>query len=62
MISFANENAIRYGASVKRSPDKTKRPARKRDESAAQQGVASAQKVLAALLEKHDPPAFKKKR
>jgi hypothetical protein len=44
-----------------RTPDKTKtaRALRKRNESPAQQGVASAQKVLAALLERHDPPRKK---
>jgi hypothetical protein len=39
---------------------KTKRPSRKREESPAVQGVTSAQKVLAALLDRHDPKPVKK--
>ena len=43
-----------------RPKQREERPARKRKESPAVAGVTSAQKVLAALAEKHDPkPANK---
>jgi len=48
-----------YGVFVPSKGKNEKRPKRKRSESAAQAGVSSAQKVLAALLAKEEAESKK---
>jgi hypothetical protein len=48
-----------YPCAVKTPAKQPRRAKRTRKDPQGLSGVSSAQKVLAALLEKHDPPAKK---